>query len=519
LSNLQKNEELKSVLLEETPWVLEAKNEREQKRNIALLFDMVRMSKELESSLAKLKDMQSPNGGFVWFKGGPDDRYITQYILTGIGHLKKLNALSKEQDQNLQSIINAALPYLDKKLKEDYDNLKRNKVNLKSSYPGSIATQYFYMRSFFPEHPIAKETQAAYSYYFRQLKKQWLTQSKYMQAMTALSLYRIGDKTTSQAIINSLKENSINNEELGMYWKEWDNHGYWWYQAPIESQAMMIEAFSEISKDRKVVDDLKTWLLKNKQTNNWHTTKATAEACYALLIQGTDWLTEEKNVTIKLGGTTINSTDETQEAGTGYFKSKIEGNKITSEMGNIAVTVSTIKESAKVSPNVKGLEGTSFGAVYWQYFEDLDKITFSETPLKLTKKLFIEKNTDRGPVLNPVNDNTTLQVGDKIKVRIELRVDRDMEYVHMKDMRAACMEPTNVISQYKWQGGLGYYETTKDASTNFFFNYLSKGTYVFEYPVFVTHTGNFSNGITTIQCMYAPEFTAHSEGVRVNVTK
>ena len=515
LSNLQKNEELKSVLLEETPWVLEAQKESQQKNNIALLFDMVRMSKEQESSLTKLKDMQSSNGGFVWFKGGPEDRYITQYILTGIGHLKKLNAITKDQNQKLLSIINAALPYLDKKLKEDYDNLKKQKLDLKISYPGSISTQYFYMRSFFPEIAVAKETQPAYNYYLDQLKKHWLTQSKYMQAITALSLFRAGDKTTPQAIINSLKENSINNEELGMYWKEWDTHGYWWYQAPIESQAMMIEAFSEINRDVKIVDDLKTWLLKNKQTNNWHTTKATAEACYALLLQGTDWLTEEKNVTIKTGNTIFNSKNEIQEEGTGYFKHKIDGNEIQPDMGNISVTLTSI-ETSKVPP-LGG--GGGFGAIYWQYFENLDKISFAETPLKVTKKLFIEKNTDRGPVLTPLNEGTELQVGDKIKVRIELRVDRDMEYVHMKDMRAACMEPTNVISEYKWQGGLGYYETTKDASTNFFFNYLNKGTYVFEYPVFVTHTGNFSNGITTIQCMYAPEFTAHSEGVRVNVKK
>ena len=133
------------------------------------------------------------------------------------------------------------------------------------------------------------------------------------------------------------------------------------------------------------------------------------------------------------------------------------------------------------------------------------------------KKLYVEKNTDKGPVLESVEDGATLKVGDKIKVRIELKVDRDMEYVHMKDMRASAMEPVNVLSSYKWQGGLGYYESTKDASTNFFFSYLRKGTYVFEYPLFVTHAGNFSNGITTIQCMYAPEFSSHSEGIRINV--
>ncbi len=514
LSNLQKNEELKSVLLQETPWVLQAQNETQQKKNIALLFDMIRMSKELESSLAKLKEMQSSNGGFVWFKGGRDDRYMTQYIITGIGHLKKLGALSKAHEEKISSILKTAIPYLDKRLKEDYDYLIKYKTKLDQNNLGYMSIHYLYMRSFFPEYPIAKETQTAYNYYRDQAKKYWLSQSKYMQAMIALSLTRTNDNITPKAITRSLKENSINNEELGMYWKEWDSHSWWWYQAPIESQAMMIEAFTEVDKDGKTVDELKTWLLKNKQTNNWQTTKATAEACYALLLQGTDWLSEEKNVTIKLGSTIINSKDEKQEAGTGYFKHKIIGENVKPEMGNISVTLKN--EDSKVPP-LGG--GGGWGAVYWQYFENLDKITFAETPLKLNKKLFIEKNSDTGPVLTPVNEGTQLKVGDKIKVRIELRVDRDMEYVHMKDMRAACMEPTNVISQYKYQGGLGYYESTKDASTNFFFNYLNKGTYVFEYPMFVTHSGNFSNGITTIQCMYAPEFTAHSEGVRVSVSE
>ena len=377
-----------------------------------------------------------------------------------------------------------------------------------------MAIEYLYMRSFFPEYSIAKEAKTAYTYYREQSKKYWLRQNKYMQAMIALSLSRTGDTKTPGSITRSLKENAIVNEELGMYWKEWNTGGYWWYQAPIESQAMMIEAFGEVDKDNKVVDDLKTWLLKNKQTNNWRTTKATAEACYALLLQGSDWLSGEKTVVIKAGTVTFNSKDEKQEAGTGYFKRKIDGDKVQPGMGNITVSVSPAEDNTKVTPSASR---GGWGSVYWQYFENLDKITFAETPLRLTKKLFIEKNTDRGPVLMPIKDGTALKVGDKIKVRIELRADRDMEYVHMKDLRASCMEPSNVISSYKYQGGLGYYETTKDVSTNFFFDYLMKGTYVFEYPMSVTHSGNFSNGVTTIQCMYAPEFTAHSEGVRISV--
>jgi hypothetical protein len=506
MSNLQKNQELKTVLLEETPWVLQAKNEAEQKKNIALLFDMVKMSEQLNSSYAKLKDMQSSNGGFVWFTGGPDDRYMTQYIVTGIGHLKKLKASANGQDDKLKAILTTAIPYLDKKIKEDYDYLIKYKVNLKQDNISYLQIQYLYMRSFFPEYKIDAASQTAYNYYYKQAQQYWVGDSKYMQGMIALAMSRTGDPKTPVAILKSLKETSISNEELGMYWKD-QHKGWFWYEAPVETQSLLIEAFQEAGKDTKAVDDLRTWLLKNKQTNNWSTTKATAEACYALLLQGTEWLSNEPAVEIKLGNTVIRSTDNKQEAGTGYFKKTIEGTKVTPQMGKIAVTVSSNHSSGSAG----------WGAVYWQYFEDIDKITTASTPLKLVKKLFVEKNTDRGPVITPVNEGDVLKVGDKVKVRVELRVDRDMEYVHMKDMRASALEPVNVLSSYKYQGGLGYYESTKDASTNFFFNYLRKGTYVFEYPLFVTHAGNFSNGITTIQCMYAPEFSSHSEGIRINV--
>jgi hypothetical protein len=200
-----------------------------------------------------------------------------------------------------------------------------------------------------------------------------------------------------------------------------------------------------------------------------------------------------------------NVKDTKVEAGTGYFKTSWSGNDIVPDMGNISVT----KQEA----------GVAWGALYYQYFEQLDKIKPHATPLKLNKKLFIQQNSPTGIKLLSIDSNTTLKPGDKLTVRIELRVDRDMEYVHMKDMRASGFEPLNVFSGYRWQDGLGYYESTRDAATNFFFSSLHKGTYVFEYPLVVTHAGNFSNGVTTIQSMYAPEFTSHSVGVRVTVDR
>jgi hypothetical protein len=296
-----------------------------------------------------------------------------------------------------------------------------------------------------------------------------------------------------------------------MYWKD-IRAGYYWYQAPIETQSLLIEAFQEIGGDQKTVDDLRTWLLAQKQVQRWGTTKATADACYALLLEGSSWLSNNPSPEILLGTTDAGPAPSLPgEQDMGYFKKRIDPPFIKPEMGNVTVSLKT---------PVGGNLHPAWGAIYWQYFEDLDRITRDQgkqNGLKLEKKIFIRKNADRGTVLEPVHENDYLKIGDRVTVRLELRIDRDMEYVHLKDMRAACMEPVNVLSGYKWQDGLGYYESTRDASTNFFFSSLPKGTYVLEYDLFVSQSGTYSNGIATIQCMYAPEFSSHSEGIKVNV--
>lgn len=329
-----------------------------------------------------------------------------------------------------------------------------------------------------------------------------------MQGMIALSLFRNKEVSTAKNILASLSERAIQHKEMGMYWK--NTAGYWWYEAPVETQSLLISAYKEINNDIKSVDEMRIWLLKQKQTQHWNTTTATADACYALLESGTDWLVYEPSVVITLGDKTINSDQLKKQAGTGYFKTFIAGEEVKPSMGNISVRVDN-----KTGSNT----GTSWGAAYWQYFEDLDKISAAQNdvPLHIEKQLFIECNTDNGPSLTAIKEGNSLKIGDKVKVRIILKVDRSMDYVHMKDMRAAGFEPVNVLSGYRYQAGLGYYEATKDLATHFFFDRLPKGTYVFEYPLIVNQKGNFSNGITTAQCMYAPEFSSHSEGIRVEV--
>ena len=504
LSNLEKNEELKSLLIQETPWLRDAQSETQQKKRIGLLFNLNKMNNEQQSALNKLAQNQNSSGAWSWFNGGPDNRYITQHIISGMGHLDHL--VNSATGSNKSNMIEDAISYLDAEFVKEYEQMKKHTSNINDDHLSANQVHYLYMRSFFKDIKTSKKVDEITSYYIKQAQKYWTKRGLYAQGMLALILHRIDDAKTSTKILRALEENSITNDELGMYWKS-NTNSWFWYQAPIETQALLIEAFSEIRPaDIETVDNLKIWLLKNKQTNQWSTTKATTEAVYALLLQGSEWLSVTDAVEILIGGEKIDPSkleNVKVEAGTGYFKTFWNTAEIQPKMGEVQIS--------------KKGNGIAWGALYWQYFEDLDKITSAETPLKLKKKIFLKKNTDSGEVISEVTNNTTLKVGDMVKIRIELRSDRDMEFIHMKDMRAAGFEPVNVISRYKWQDGLGYYESTKDASTNFFFDYLPKGVYVFEYDVRVNNAGDFSNGITTIQSMYAPEFSSHSEGVRVTV--
>ncbi len=511
ISNLEKNAELKSILIQETPWLRDAQSETEQKKRMALLFDLNKMNNELQSAKRKLEQNQMPSGAWSWFKGGYENRYITQHIITGFGHLKHLNVI-KSDDKTF--MIKKAINYLDAEFIKEYNDIRKydSKIDLNRDHLSYTQLHYLYMRSFYPEIKKSKDVETISKYYQTQIQKYWLKRSLYAKGLMALVVDRMGDKKTSAKILRSLKENSITSEKLGMYWKT-NTNSWYWYQAPIETQALMIEVFSEVGhviqsemKNLKDIDNLKIWLLKNKQTNRWKTTKATTEAVYALLLQGSDWLSVTDMIDVVLGGQKIEPSkleDVKIEAGTGYFKTSWGASEIKPEMAEVKI--------------IKKGNGIAWGGLYWQYFEDLDKISSAETPLKLKKKLFLKANTDTGEEITEITDETKVKVGDLVRVRIELRSDRAMEFIHMKDMRASGLEPVNVLSQYKWQDGLGYYESTKDASTNFFFDYLPKGIYVFEYDLRVNNAGDMSNGITTIQSMYAPEFSSHSEGVRLLV--
>ncbi len=493
-SPLEKNQDLKSVLLEETPWYRQAMNESQARRNVGILFDANRLNDETARTLRKLAEMQLSDGLWPWFPGGRPNEYITLYITTGFGRLRHLG-VELDMEPAFKS-----LTALDAWMEEHYRQIQKM-PDPEKYVPGPTDALYLYGRSFFlKDREVAAEHRKAVEFFLRQSRKFWLkVDNRQSQAHLALALQRFGDAETPVAIMKSIKERSVSNEELGMFWRELEL-SWWWFRAPIETQAMMIEAFAEVMNDAQAVEDCKVWLLKQKQTQDWKTTKATADAIYGLLLRGQNLLASDALVEVALAGKTIKP--EKVEAGTGFYEQRFEPAAIVPEMGKITVT--------KVD------EGVSWGSLHWQYLEDMTRVTpYEGTPLKLKKALFIKETTKQGQVLKPVNG--PVQVGDELVVRIELRTDRDMEYVHLKDQRGSGTEPVNVLSQYRYQDGLAYYESTRDTASHFFIDYLPKGVYVFEYSTRVQLRGVYQSGVASIQSMYAPEFNSHSESFTLEV--
>ena len=493
-SPLTKNQDLKSVMLEETPWVREAAAESQSRRNVGLLFDANRLDEESARVLHQLSERQLDGGLWTWFPGGRPSEYISLYIMTGFGRLRQLGV-----DADMAPALKS-LGGLDAWMAERHREILKWKHS-EEYVPDPTVALYLYGRSFFlKDRPVANEHQEAVDFFLRQSRALWTkVADRQSQAHLALALQRFGDGETPAAIVRSLKERSVSSDEMGMFWRDTEG-GWWWYHAPIETQAMMIEAFDEIAHDTAAVEACKVWLLRQKQTQDWGNTKATADAIYGLLLHGSNLLASDALVEVSLGGVKIKP--EQVEAGTGFYEQKFIRQEITPAQGRI-----TVKKTD---------EGISWGSVHWQYLEDMAKVTPHEgTPLLLKKALFTKETGKKGQVLKPVTG--PLAVGDELVVRLELRTDRDMEFVHLKDQRGSGTEPVNVLSGYKYQDGLGYYESTRDTASHFFIEYLPKGTYVFEYSTRVQLKGSYQTGIAEIQCMYAPEFNSHSESFTLEV--
>ncbi len=500
LSNLEKNQELKNVLLEETPWVLEAQNESEQKQKLALLFDINRNQNLTRQAIDKLKELQTKQGGWSWFKGFYPNKGVTLYILYGFNQLQELKAMEITND--IRSMQQKAISYIDDETLHNFEQLKKyNKDWRELKVIPTHVLEYLYVRSSYNQ-PLDAKTKEMVDFYTSVVEKNWTQFDLYERSLIAVLMQRNGKQNIVQNILQSYREHATVSDEMGMYWANNRAHVFM-SQSATSLHTFIMDAFRVGGAKADEMDNMKRWLLKQKQTQLWESTHATTDAVYALLSTGTDWFSAENRTVVTVADKRIEPAK--QELGTGYFKETWHKTEIAPQMGRVKI------ENSGNSP--------AWGALYWQYYEDLDKISKTDASLDVEKLLFVEKTDASGTKLVPITETAPLKVGDKVIVRLTVRTDHDLEFVHLKDMRAAAFEPVEQLSGIKWQDGTLYYQTSKDASTNFYFDVMPRGTYVFEYGVFVTRTGNYSNGITTIQCMYAPEFTSHTAGIRVEVVE
>lgn len=486
MSNLQKNQELKNILLAETPWLTEATNEAEQKQRIATLFDLNTMNSQLAVSVEKLGELQNADGAWSWYKGMQGSRYVTTQVME---MLVRLNALThQDADSRMQPMIQKGFEYLGKQAAEEYKSMKEaEKKGAVGLRPSEQVLRYLYICALDGKAPVDEKVNR---YFIDKLSGEGKELTIYEKALGAIILQQAGKVAEAKLFMQSLMEYSVVTDEMGRYF-DTPKARYSWFSYKIPTEVAAMEAIQRITKDTKAIDEMKRWLLKQKQTQTWETPIATADAVYALMATGaSDLLANTGGVEITLGKEVIRTP---ADDAIGYIKKTVSGD------------VMNIK---KVSVDKEGT-GMGWGAVYAQYLESMDQISGQGNGLSVSRQLY------KGD--EALNESAPLKVGDKITVRLTVKADRDMDFVQIKDDRAVCMEPLQAVSGFRWSNGLGYYQATKDASTQFFIDQMRKGTYVIEYQVYVNRTGEYQAGIATVQSAYAPEFGGHTGGYRVMV--
>ena len=486
MSNLQKNQELKNILLAETPWLTEATNEAEQKQRIATLFDLNTMNSQLAVSVEKLGELQNADGAWSWYKGMQGSRYVTTQVME---MLVRLNALThQDADSRMQPMIQKGFEYLGKQAAEEYKSMKEaEKKGAVGIRPSEQVLRYLYICALDGKAPVDEKVNR---YFIDKLSGEGKELTIYGKALGAIILQQAGKVAEAKLFMQSLMEYSVVTDEMGRYF-DTPKARYSWFSYKIPTEVAAMEAIQRITKDTKAIDEMKRWLLKQKQTQTWETPIATADAVYALMATGaSDLLANTGGVEITLGKEVIRTP---ADDAIGYIKKTVSGD------------VMNIK---KVRVDKEGT-GMGWGAVYAQYLESMDQIGEQGNGLSVSRQLY------KGD--EALNESAPLKVGDRITVRLTVKADRDMDFVQIKDDRAACMEPLQAVSGFRWGNGLGYYQATKDASTQFFIDQMRKGTYVIEYQVYVNRTGEYQAGIATVQSAYAPEFGGHTGGYRVMV--
>ncbi|NCC99574.1 MAG: hypothetical protein EOL95_07735 [Bacteroidia bacterium] len=458
-SALNKNEGLKDILLSETPWLADAENESTQLNSLTELLDNNNWQYRVDNIYEKLTALQLPSGAFTWFNGGSESLFATLFVA------EQLNAINP----NDNALANAKL-WLNAQLKKNFN--EKSKVDLTD-----LRTMYI----------CGSDTSKVFNFYYNQAIKNWAFYGIYEKALCAWIFYDKGNFNETQKVLLSLREYAAKKKGLGMYWTK---------NKSIETHAFILKTFAKFAPKYSELEDMKVWLLNNKKTHIWDQTIATTNAIDALINSGSKDLSNESSLQVIIGKQKI---EPQQELGTGYFSHTIQGNDITTDDAVITVNKET--------------KSYAYGSAFWQYTEDIDKIKSNKNSiLFVDRKLYVEKNG----ILKPI-DSSNVKVGDRICVRITLKTDRDIEFVHLKDLRAAGTEPQKQMSEYVWNRGLSYYKVVKDASVEMFFTNLRKGTYVLEYDLWASLPGKYQAGYASVQCLYSPDLRANSSSLNFTI--
>ena len=499
LSNLQKNQEVKNILLSESPWVLEAQTEEQQKERIATLFDLNNIRSNNIAALTRLQELQNSSGAWSWYKGMTGSRYVTTYIAELNARLAMMTG--EQPSGTALALQKNAFTYLHQEaLKEYKEILKAQKDGVKFTGVSGSILQYLYLIALSGEQ-VPASNKAAYTYYLSKIGEMLPTASMDTKAIAAIILDKAGRKKEAQEFIASLKEHLTKTDEQGMFFA-FNENPYTWGGMKMQAHVDVMEALELTGGNNDTVEEMKLWLLKQKQTQQWNSPVATADAVYALLMKGVNLLDNQGDVRIVIAKEVLEtvSPSKTTVPGLGYIKRSF--------------TQKNVVDARKIEVEKRN-PGIAWGAVYAEYESPIKDVRQQGGELNVQKQLYVERMVNNAPQLQPITEKTVLQVGDKVVSRLSIRTDRPMDFVQLKDQRGACFEPIGSVSGYNWSNGIGYYVDIKDASTNFFFDHLGKGVYVLEHSYRISRAGTYETGLATMQCAYAPEYASHSASMTI----
>ena len=484
-SALQKNESLKQIVLAETPWLLDADRESEQKQQLMGYFNESQINYRLADNLSRLSRLQNADGSFAWWKGMEGSPYMTMSVLQT---LTRLNHMVGEQNET-KNILSTAFAYMDKQMAREVKDMKKieSEGKLKNVRPSELAVQYLYA-STLAGRDMQQSAKRNFDYLISRLAAQNTEFSIYGKAVSAVVLAGNNHRKQAADLLESIRQYTVYKEEMGRYF-DTPKARYSWFDYRIPSQVAAIEALKALQpNDANTISEMQRWLLQSKRTQAWDTPLNSVNAVYAFLDGNITSLTENAGqpAVIKVNGQKLAMPKAT--AALGYVKSAKTGDNMRSL---------TIEKTST---------GTSWGAAYAQFMQPTADVADATMGMKVQRDVLKD-----GAKLD--NGNVQLNVGDRITVRLTVIADRDYDFVQLSDHRAACLEPAQQLSGY----GYGYYCQPKDNATNYFFARLSKGKHVVETTYYVDRCGIYQTGTCTVQCAYSPEFMARTKAVTLNV--